>query len=67
MGFSFRVVADIITMLGGLLAFLVLGFAILRSATGEAAIGDYVLACSLVVVPYCFAGALHRMKQANRG
>jgi hypothetical protein len=53
-------IANTISVISSLLAFLVLGFGLLRSVTGETAIGDFVAAGALAVVPYCFAGAWHR-------
>jgi hypothetical protein len=54
-------VANAVTLLFGLLAFVVLFSGLSRSLGGEAAIGDYVLAGALIVIPYCFAGTLHRI------
>lgn len=54
-------VMNAVTILFGALAFLVLFFGIARSMTGDGGIADFALAGALVVVPYCFAGTLHRM------
>jgi len=54
-------VANAVALMGGMLAFIVLFFSVARSLGGEPAIGDLALAGALVVVPYCFAGTLHRI------
>lgn len=54
-------VANAITLLAGLVSFIVLFFGLARSFDGEPAIADFVLAGALAVIPYCFTGTLHRI------
>jgi phosphatidylserine synthase len=53
--------AHLITICGGVLGLLSISSAITRSALGENAIGDLVFACTVVIVPYCIAGSMHRL------
>ncbi len=66
MGRVITTIAHLITILGGILATLALFSAISRSATGENGLADLVLACTLVIVPYCIAGSLHRIVMLGR-
>lgn len=59
-------VANAITLLFGLLAFIVLFAGIGRAVAGEGGLADFALAGALIVVPYCFAGTLHRIVSLGR-
>jgi len=58
--------ANALTLLFILLACLVLFFAVMSALTGDIAIGDFVLAGALTIVPYCLTGTLHRIVEIGR-
>lgn len=60
-------IANTVSVISSLLAFLVLASGLLRSLGGEPAVGDFAAAGALAVVPYCFAGAWYRSLSADQG
>jgi hypothetical protein len=54
-------VFNAIALIGGLAAFLALGFAVAAMAAGFDPNSHFALAATISIVTYCFSGTLHRI------